>query len=85
MTLSTSAVAVCCCSDSPQILGARLHLFEQTDIADRDHRLIGKGLQQGNLLVAERLHFGTTEHDRADALTLTQHWYAQNGAMTLPA
>src|SRR6202171_5636033 len=39
-----------------QILSARLHFLEQTDIADRDHRLIGEGLQQRNLFIAERLH-----------------------------
>ena len=34
-----------------------LHLFEQADIADGDHRLVGEGLQQVDLLVAEGMHF----------------------------
>ena len=46
MTLSTSAVAVCCCSDSRQIVGARLHFVEQPRILDGDDRLIGEGAQQ---------------------------------------
>ena len=41
ITLSTSAVAVCCCSDSAD-LGARLHLVEQPHVLDCDHRLIGE-------------------------------------------
>ena len=51
MTLSTSAVAVCCCSDSVKIVGARLHLVEQPHVLDRDHRLVGEGLHQLDLLV----------------------------------
>src|SRR5258708_8765952 len=68
-----------------QILSARLHLLEQMDVADGDHRLVGEGLQQGDLLVAKGVHLGATEHDCSDALTLTQHWYAQDGAMALGA
>ena len=52
MTLSTSAVAVCCCSDSAQIVGARLHFVEQPHVLDRDHRLVGEGRHQFDLLVA---------------------------------
>ena len=37
-----------------EIAGLGLHLVEQPDIADRDHGLIGEGLQQADLLVAER-------------------------------
>ena len=32
-----------------------LHFLEQPDIPDRDHGLVGEGLQQGDLLVAERI------------------------------
>ena len=53
MTLSTSAVAVCCCSDS-EILGARLHLVKQADVLDGDHRLVGEGRHQIDLPVGER-------------------------------
>ena len=63
--------------------GARLHFLEQTDIADRDHGLIGKGLQQGDLLVAERIHFEPAKSDRADAVAFVKQWDAQNGAVAL--
>src|SRR6202171_1627675 len=51
-----------------QIARPRLHFFEQPDIAERDYRLIGERLQQGDLLVAERLNVGAAQHDRTDAL-----------------
>ena len=40
-----------------QLARSCLHLLEQPHIADRDHGLVGEGLQQGDLLVAERTHF----------------------------
>ena len=48
MTLSTSAVAVCCCKRLAEIGGARLHLLEQPHVLDGDHRLIGEGLDEFN-------------------------------------
>ena len=41
MTFSTSAVAVCCSSDSLDLARA-LQLVKQPRVLDRDHRLIGK-------------------------------------------
>ena len=52
MTLSTSAVAVCCCKRLAQIVGALLHLVEQPNILDRDHRLVGEGGDEIDLLFA---------------------------------
>ena len=46
MTLSTSAVAVCCWSRLAQ-------LVEQPRVLDGDHGLVGKGAQQFALLVGE--------------------------------
>ena len=54
MTLSTSAVAVCCCSASLSSRGARLHLLEQPHVLDRDHRLVGEGLDELDLPLRER-------------------------------
>ncbi len=47
MTLSTSAVAVCCCSDLAQ-------LVEQPRVLDGDDGLRGEVLHQLDLLVGER-------------------------------
>ena len=46
-----SAVAVCRSS-------ASLRLVEQAHVLDRDHRLVGEGLQQRDLLVARRARLG---------------------------
>jgi hypothetical protein len=59
-----------------EVARLRLHLIKQTDVADCDHGLIGESLQQGNLFVAERLHFGAAERDCSNALTLAQKGYA---------
>ena len=50
MTLSTSEVAVCCSSDSEQIVGALAQLVEQPRVLDGDHRLRGEVLKQFDLL-----------------------------------
>ena len=50
-----------------QLAVARLHLLEQAGVLDRDHRLVGEGLQQLDLLVAERPHLGAAYDERADA------------------
>src|SRR5262245_45500620 len=39
-----------------QLLGAFLYLIEQPHVLDRDHRLVGKGLDQLDLLVGKRPH-----------------------------
>ena len=54
MTLSTSLVAVCYSSDFLKLARARLHLVEQPHVLDRDHRLVGEGGEQLDLLVGER-------------------------------
>ena len=39
-----------------QLARARLHLVEQPHVLDSDHRLVGEGLDQLDLLVGERTH-----------------------------
>ena len=73
MTLSTSAVAVCCCRDFAQIISAAPDLVEQTDVFDRDHRLVGERGDESNLLLSEWLHALTRQYDHADRLILSQN------------
>ena len=56
MTFRTSAVAVCCWEQFGELPRALLLRFEQPHILDRDHRLVGKGGHQLDLLVGERPH-----------------------------
>ena len=65
MTFSTSAVAVCCCSASVRSSRLGLNFLEQPGVLDRDHRLVGEGLDESicllmkngsSALVRERLN-----------------------------
>ncbi len=46
---------------------ARLQLLEQADVLDGNDRLVGKGLQKGDLALREELRLGAAEVNRADA------------------
>src|SRR5262249_22571271 len=74
MTLSTSAVAVCCCNDS--------QLIEQMCVLDSDDRLIGKILHQLDLLVGERTDFLTIDDDCADQLVFLEHGNGNQSSCT---
>ena len=50
-----------------------LCLVEQPHILDRDHRLVGKGAQQGQFLFAEHRVRRPRDRDHADALALPNH------------
>ena len=77
-------MAICCSQRVAELAVARLHLFEEADVLDGDHRLVGEGLQELDLLVAERAHLGATDHQRADRLALAQERDGQNGAEANP-
>ena len=70
-------MAVCCCSDFGQIVGPRLHFVEQPHVFDRDHRLVGEGGHQFDLLVRKRLHHGLGHEDHADDLAIAQQWCSE--------
>ena len=73
MTLSTSAVAVCCCSDFAQ-------LVEQARVLDGDDGLGGEVLDQLDLLVGERPHLLAVDGDGADQLVLLEHRHDEQRA-----
>jgi hypothetical protein len=60
-------------SDGRLLLEGFPGLVEQPRILDRDHRLLGERLQQGQLLVAERAPERPADPQRADAPALEQH------------
>src|SRR3954469_20837802 len=66
-----------------EIKRLRLHFLEQADIADGNDSLIGKGLQQGDLLVGERVCLEASQRNRSNAFTLAQQWNAKNRAVAL--
>ncbi len=69
MTLSTSAVAVCCCSWN------FAQLAEQPRILDGDDGLRGEILDQLDLLVGEWLHLLPIHINGADKLVVFEHWH----------
>ena len=66
MTLSTSDVAVCCCSEFGEFVTALLLGFEQPHILDRDGGLVGEGFHQSDLLVGKRSDFEVINDDDAE-------------------
>ena len=79
MTLSTSAVAVCCWSDFGQLARARLHLVEQPHVLDRDHCLVGEGLDQRDLRIGERLDLQAISQNDAEQFIPFEHRDGENG------
>src|SRR4029450_9267063 len=55
-----------------QLAVARLELLEQPHVFDRNHSLIGEGLEQGDLLVREGLDLSAPEVDRPDGRALSE-------------
>ncbi len=53
-----------------QIFGPRLNLVEQPHVLDRDHGLVGKGLQQLDVMGGEGAGLLPRDHDQADRRSL---------------
>ena len=66
MTLSTSAVAVCCCSDSRSSLSRRVFSMAMT-------ACVGEILHELDLFVAEWPHLLAVHTDDADQLVFLEH------------
>ena len=49
-----------------------LHLFEESRVLDGDDRLVGESLQEGDLLLIERLHNSAAEQEAPDGCVVAQ-------------
>ena len=65
--------------------GARFEFREQTHVLDRDHRLIGEGLQQGDLLFGKRSGFGATDGDGTHRAPVAHQRHGQDASETCGA
>ena len=74
MTLSTSAVAVCCCKRFAQ-------LVEQPRVLDGDDGLRGEVLHQRDLLIGEWSYLLPINTDDADQNIVLQHRHVDNGSV----
>jgi hypothetical protein len=63
-----------------QLMGARLHLFEQSCILDCDHRLVGESFEQRDLPFAERLLLNAAKADGANDDTFAHQGNLQQRA-----
>ncbi len=59
-----------CSLASCELAALVLDLVEQADVFDRDHRLVGEGLNELDLLVRERAHRGSRQRNRAEDVVL---------------
>ena len=55
-----------------QLMVASLQLLEQPHVLDRDHRLIGEGLDQGDLILRERMDLTTPQSSHAKQRVLAK-------------
>src|SRR5262249_32808004 len=60
---------------------ARLHLVEQPHVLDRNHRLVGEGGDEFDLLFGERLHPGAYQRNDTDRDSFPQQWHAEHCAV----
>jgi hypothetical protein len=86
MTLSIPEVAVCCSSASLKSLVRWDSSFvlcctssKQPHVLDRDHRLVGEGGDEVDLLLREWLHLGAADGEAADGLVFSQQWNGSIG------
>jgi hypothetical protein len=64
-----------------EIARACLHLVEQPHVLDRDHRLIGEGLQEFDLSLVERTRLGASDHQSALDPVVAQQRHADDGTI----
>src|SRR4029453_16817313 len=63
----------------------RLQLSEQPHVLDGNDGLVGKGLEQGDLVFGEGGHFASADEDCANGDALTQERSAESRAIPEPA
>ena len=81
MTSSTFDVAVCCSKQLGEFARALLLRLEQPRVLDRDHRLVGEGGDQLDLLFSEGLNSCLPERKHANGNTLAQQRHTQHRAI----
>jgi hypothetical protein len=62
----------------PGATGSRVHLVEQAHILNGDHRLVGEGLDQLDLLFGERARGGAVHDEQANGDPLSQERHSED-------
>src|SRR5262249_37480870 len=74
---------LCVCLSQGSIL--LLQLREEAHVLDRDHRLVGEGLEELDLAFGERTHFASANEEGPDGKTPTQEGSAEHRTPAAPA
>jgi hypothetical protein len=56
--------------------------LEQPDVLDSDDGLVGKGFEEIDLLVGERIDYRTTNENRSNRNTFAYQWHGKLGSIT---
>src|SRR5882724_10216361 len=67
-----------------QLTSPCLQLLEQSNGLNGDHRLVGEGCDQLDLLVVEELDFSPPDHDYSNEGALSEHGNSQDRSETSP-
>src|SRR5262245_60062862 len=59
-----------------------LQFLEQPDILNRDHGLISEGLEESDLLIGERIDFGTANENRSNRNILAHQRHSKLGSIS---
>ena len=81
MTSSTSAVAVCCSSDSLSSSVRCCSALNRRTFSIAIAAWSAKVCQKGNVLLLERPHLGSADQDRAECATLADQRHGKDAAM----
>jgi len=65
-----------------KLAGSRLHFFEKARVFNRDHGLVGEGVDEFDLAFGEWAHFGAPNGDHPNCLVCVDQRDAEQGAIT---
>src|SRR5262249_22617667 len=65
-----------------QVPVPRLQFSEQPRVLDGNDRLVGEGLEQGDLLLGELSRLGPVDGDHSDRRSVAEHWHPDNASKT---
>src|SRR5262249_9661370 len=63
-----------------QVPVASLKLIEQARVLDSDHRLVGEGLEHGDLALGEHRGLGARDADRSYRIAIQKHGHRHDAA-----
>jgi hypothetical protein len=78
-TVSRSSVELRVWLTSPRACSSWTERLSEPGVLDSDGRLVGEGLQQGDLALGERPHLLSVDDDHAEELVRPEHGDSEDG------